>query len=228
MMDLKVLLILSKKIVSLITARGGSKGIPEKNIIDIKGKPLIQYTINSSLKSKVNETWVSTDCDKISSISKTLGAKIITRPKELCNDIIMPDSSLVHFANNVDFDILVFIQPTSPLLSSSDINKGILMMNNYDSVFSVYKEHWLPRWSKKNILGTDVSIPINWDMNNRPRRQDMEENYVENGAFYITTKKHLLKSKLRYSGNIGMVEMPLSKSYQLDSKDDLDILKKLL
>ena len=221
MMDLKVLLILSKKIVSLITARGGSKGIPGKNIIDIKGKPLIQYTIDSSLKSKVNETWVSTDCDKISSISKTLGAKVITRPKELCNDIIMPDPTLVHFANNVDFDILVFIQPTSPLLDSKYINKGLNMMNKYDSVFSAYKEHWLPRWTIDNK-------PYKWDINKRPRRQDKQELYVENGAFYITTKKNLLKSNLRYNGNIGIIEMPLNKSYQLDSKDDLDILKKLL
>ena len=221
MRALKVLSILSKKIVSLITARGGSKGIPGKNIIDIKGKPLIQYTINSSLKSKVNETWVSTDCDHISSISKTLGAKIINRPKELCDDIIMPDAALIHFAKNIEFDILVFIQPTSPLLSREYINKGLDMLETYDSVFSAYKEHWLPRWTLDNK-------PYKWDINKRPRRQDKQELYVENGAFYITTKKNLLSSNLRYSGNVGIVEMPLSKSYQLDSKDDLDILKKLL
>ena len=72
------------------------------------------------------------------------------------------------------------------------------MMDKYNSVFSAYKEHWLPRWSRENILGTSISNPVNWDINNRPRRQDMEELFVENGAFYITTKNNILESNLRY------------------------------
>ena len=120
-----------------------------------------------------------------------------------------------------DFDKIVFIQPTSPLLSSKFINEGILKSQKCDSVFSAYKEHWQPRWSKK-------SKPINWSIESRPRRQDVEEVYVENGAFYITTKTQLLSSKLRYSGNIEIVEMPHSLSFQLDSKDDLKILEKML
>ncbi len=212
---------MSKKIVSVITARGGSKGIPDKNIIDISGKPLIFWTIQASRNSRVEETWVSTDSSRIATLASGYGAKILNRPEELANDIIMPDASLVHFAENVDFDILVFIQPTSPLLDSKYINKGLRMMTEYDSVFSAYKEHWLPRWSKN-------AEPINWHPGFRPRRQDMDEQYVENGAFYITTKKGLLESKLRYNGNIGIVEMPLNKSYQLDNNDDLQIIKKLL
>ena len=219
---------MNKKIISVILARGGSKGVPQKNIINLGGKPLINWTINSSLKSNVNETWGSTDNSEIAEIAKKAKANVLPRPSNLATDISSSEDALLHFAKNIDFDILVFIQPTSPLLNSSDINKGILMMNNYDSVFSVYEEHWFPRWGKKNILGTDVSIPINWDMNSRPRRQDMEENYVENGAFYITTKKHLLKSKLRYSGNIGMVEMPLERSFQIDTFDDLKLISKLI
>ena len=187
------------KIVSIITARGGSKGIPKKNIIDIKGKPLLYYTINTSLLSNVDQTWVSTDDDEIETYAYAKGVKVIIRPKELADDIIMPDASLVHFAENIDFDILVFIQPTSPLLESKYINKGIEMMDNYDSVFSAYKEHWFPRWSKETILGTEISTTVNWNMRERPRRQDMEENYVENGAFYITTKQNLLKSQTAQS-----------------------------
>jgi len=209
------------KIVSLITARAGSKGIHQKNIIDINGYPLIWYTINASQKSKVHETWVSTDSPMIAATAEKYGAKVIWRPKELADDIIMPDLSLVHFAENVDFDILVFIQPTSPLLCHYHINKGINMMTEYDSVFSAYKEHWLPRWDKN-------ANPIDWDINNRPRRQDIEEMYVENGALYITTKQNLLKSKLRYSGNIGIVEMPIGQSFQVDTNDDLELIKKII
>jgi CMP-N-acetylneuraminic acid synthetase len=219
---------LNKKVVSLITARGGSKGIPKKNILNIKGKPLISYTIQESLKSNVNETWVSTEDKEIAKISKKFGAQIIERPSELSNDIIMPDASLVHFAQNYDFDVLVFIQPTSPLLNFKYINLGLEMMDKYDSVFSAYGEHWLPRWRRENILGTSVSVPVDWDISNRPRRQDMEELFVENGAFYITTKDNILESNLRYSKNIGIVEMPYYTSFQVDSNDDLEIIKKLL
>ena len=212
---------MNKKIVSLITARGGSKGIPKKNIININGHPLISYTIKKSQESKVHETWVSTEDNKIKEISKNYGAKVIDRPHKFSNDIIMPDAALVHFAKNYEFDILVFIQPTSPLLDSKYIDKGLNMLEKYDSVFSAYKEHWQPRWTKD-------SQPYEWNINKRPRRQDKQELFVENGAFYITTKENLLESKLRYSKNIGIVEMPYYESFQIDTKDDLKLIKKLL
>tara|TARA_Y100001972_G_scaffold91795_1_gene112383 strand:+ start:1817 stop:2455 length:639 start_codon:yes stop_codon:yes gene_type:complete len=212
---------LSKKIVSVITARGRSKEIPNKNIINVNGKPLIAYTIEASLNSNVNETWVSTDSTEIATISVGLGAKVILRPKELALDTSSSEEALLHFADNVKFDILVFIQPTSPLLNPLDINQGLYMMDKYDSVFSACKEHWLPRWSVN-------TKPINWDPEFRPRRQDVDEQFVENGAFYITTKKRLLKSKLRYSGNIGVVEMPIQRSFQIDNINDLKLIKKLI
>ena len=89
------------------------------------------------------------------------------------------EDALIHFAQNVESDIIVFIQPTSPLLSSKYIDLGINMMDKYDSVFSAYKkEHWQPRWTNSNK-------PYKWDIKNRPRRQDVESTYVENGAFIL-------------------------------------------
>ena len=201
-------------------ARGGSKGIPKKNIIDLNKEPLISYTIKTSLMSKVSETWVSTDDQEIANISDNLGASILWRPPNLSIDTSQSEEALLHFADNVDFDILVFIQPTSPLLEYKYINKGLTMMDKYDSVFSAYEEHWQPIWSKEGIP--------TWDINNRPRRQDVGSIYIENGAFYITTKNNLLKNKLRYSGNIGIVEMPQEKSFQVDTYDDLKLIKKLI
>ena len=212
---------MNKKIVSVILARGGSKGIPRKNIINLGNKPLINWTINSSLKSNVSETWVSTEDKEIAKVAKDAGAKILNRPSNLATDISSSEDSLLHFAKNVDFDILVFIQPTSPLLNYHDINKGLFMMKNYDSVFSVYKEHWVPKWTKDGKT-------YNFNKLYRPRRQDKESLYIENGAFYITTKENLLKSKLRYSGIIGMVEMPLWRSFQVDTFDDLTLINKLI
>ena len=211
------------KIVSIILARGGSKGIPDKNIIDLNNKPLIYYTLHASQKSNVSETWVSTDSKKISIIAESYGAKIIDRPQALATDTASSDQALQHFSTQIDFNIMVFIQPTSPLLISSDINKGLDLMETgqYDSVFSVCKEHWLPKWT------LDLK-PINWSPDNRPRRQDVSEQYVENGAFYIITKEQFLKSGIRYGGRQGIVEMPFYRSFQVDTYEDLEIIKKLL
>ena len=211
------------KIVSVILARGGSKGIPNKNIMLLKDKPLIQYSIDASLSSKVDKTWVSTDCQSIKNTALKCGAKVLDRPVELASDTSASEDALLHFSENVDFDILVFLQPTSPLILSQDINTGLdqLLSKGYDSLFSVYREHWLPRWSLK-------TKPENWDINHRPMRQNVDELLVENGAFYISTRQQLLKSKLRYGGKIGYIEMPLYRSFQIDTYDDIELVKKLL
>ena len=206
--------------MSLILARGGSKGIKNKNIKTLQGRPLISYSIDAS-KSKVDETWVSTDDKKIKSISLKNDALVIDRPAEPATDTSPSEDSLIHFTENVNFDILVFLQPTSPLLKHTDINNALELMNKYDSIFSGYKDHWLPRWNK-NIKA------INWDITKRPRRQDVLLEYVENGALYITKKDLLLKSRLRYSGKIGVYEMPFSRSFQIDNNDDFQLIEKII
>ena len=209
------------KRVSIITARGGSKGILKKNVIPINGVPLLAYSINSSLKSEVHETWVSTDCSEIKNCALDHGAQVIDRPKDLSTDLCKSDLSLLHFADNVDFDVLVFLQPTSPLLDSEDINKGLDMINNYDSIFTAYKEHWIPRWNE------DMT-PDGWSINNRPMRQEVGFKYVENGAMYITTRESLLQNKLRYGGKIGILEMPYDRSFQVDSVDELNLIQRII
>lgn len=209
------------KKVALLLARGGSKGIPNKNLQLLGGIPLIEYTINSAKYSDVDEVWVSTDSTYIKTISKSLGAKVLDRPDEFAKDTSPSEDALLHFAENVDFDVLVFIQPTSPLLRPSQIDEGMEMLSEYDSVFSAYKEHWVPRWSLEGN-------PQNFDNNKRTRRQEHEELYVENGAFYITTKDRLLESKVRVSGNIGIYEMPLADSFQVDTWDDLKLIERLV
>lgn len=208
-------------IKTIILARGGSKSISHKNITDIKGKPLLQYTIEAAKKSNAKDVWVSTDCPKIAQIAVQSKAKVIMRPHSISGDKSKSEEALLHFAEKIKFDILVFIQPTSPLILSEDINKGLEMMADYDSVFSAYKEHWIPRW---NLDGT----PNEWDINNRPMRQDVPEKYVENGAVYITKKAALMSSELRYSGKIGILEMPMNRSFQIDTLEDLELIKKLL
>lgn len=211
------------KIISVITARGGSKGVPRKNIIDIKGKPLIWYSINASLNSRVNETWVSTEDQEIKKVSINCGAKVIDRPKELADDIIMPDAALLHAAEKIEFDILVFIQPCAVFIKPEIINSIIdkIIKEKYDSSFAVVRESWMPTW--------DLNVkPIDWKIENRPRRQDKDEWYKEAGMVYATTRSNLLNSKLRYSGNIGVVEISLKDSFQIDNPQDLDLIKKII
>jgi len=209
------------KVISVIPARGGSKGIPLKNIVSLNGEPLISYTIEASNQSNVDETWVSTDSPEITSVALECGAKVIERPSDISKDTSQSEEALLHAARDSEFDVLVFIQPTSPLIKAKDINKGLEMMDKYDSVFSVTKEHWIPRWTM------DVK-PYEWEIDNRPMRQDKPETYIENGAFYITKRENLLESELRYSGKMGVVEIPLSRSFQIDTLEDLEFVEKLL
>ena len=211
------------KVVSIITARGGSKGVPRKNIVDINGKPLIWFSINASLNSSVDETWVSTEDSEIKSISIDCGAQVVDRPDHLADDIIMPDAALLDACKHIDFDVLVFIQPCAALIKPQYIDQAVDLIINggYDSSFAVVRESWMPVW--------DLDInPIDWDINDRPRRQDKDEWFKEAGMLYATTRKGLLESGQRYSGNIGVVEIPLKDSFQVDNHQDLQLLRRLL
>ncbi len=206
------------KIVSLIPARKGSKGIPNKNLVSLCGKPLISYAIQASKQSLVEETWVSSDSDEILEVSKNLGAKTIKRPAELSNDKSTSESALLHFAENVDFETLVFIQCTAPLIKFEDINQGLKKIVKFDSILSVSETHQM-FW--------DANGPL-YDINNRTRRQNSVKKYIETGSFFITSKKNLLKHKNRLSGNIGFVEIPRYRSFDIDCYDDIKLVESIM
>jgi len=218
---LKILDIITMNTKTVILARGGSKGIPRKNIVDINGKPLIQYTIEAAKASKAKDVFVSTDCSAIMLEAIKHKANVIMRPSNISGDNSKSEDALIHFANTISFDVLVFIQPTSPLLLPEDIDKGLEMIDKCDSVFSAYKEHWIPRWTLNGK-------PDGWEVESRPMRQDRTEKWVENGAVYITKRECLEKSGLRYSGKIGILEMPVHRSFQIDTMNDLELVKKCL
>lgn len=205
---------------AVILARGGSKQIPKKNIIDILGYPMIYYSISAA--KACDRIIVSTDSDEIGEIAKSYKAEYFKRDPKYAQDTSSSEDALLEVCESINDDVIVFIQPTSPLLLHTDIESAlnIFNQNSYDSLFSCYKEHWLPRW-------TDSSEYL-WDKNSRPRRQDVQELYVENGAFYISKRKNILESKLRYSGKIGKYIMPYSRSFQVDTEDDLFIIRAIL
>ena len=209
----------ARKSLTVIPARGGSKGIPKKNIVDINGKPLIAYAIEASIKSKSDETWVSTENDEISEIAKKYGAKVLNRPENLATDDTSSESVLLHFIKEVDdFDILIFLQATCPLVKGSDINKALALMENHDSVISVSK------FDQMLWMGSKAM----YDINNRQRRQNLEQRYVETGSIFMTTKEGLLRSKNRINGKVGFLEVPKWRAIDIDTFEDLELARKIM
>ena len=220
-------------ILSIIPARGGSKGIPLKNLVKIKNKPLLHYTVNASLKSKfVNRTVVSTDSPKIAKVALSLGSEVIVRPKKLANDTIGLEPTINHVleylknTENYVPDIILILQNTSPLRNSTHIDEALTLFKNkkYDSILSGFS-YYTFLWKKQK----DSSIkPVSYNPNERPNHQKMDEQLYENGAFFITTLSAFKKSNCRISGKIGFYKMPIELSYNIDTLEDLDDVKRMM
>lgn len=212
------------KIVSLIPARGGSKRIPRKNIKPLNGKPMIYYTIKASLDSKVDETWVSTEDEEIKKIAENFGAKVLDRPEKYAQDTSSTEEVMLHFTENVDYDILVTLELTYPLMTKQDINKSIdkMIKGKCDSLLSLTK-HKMFRWETKK----DEAVSVDYDPKKRPRMQEYNGYLVEEGGIFLTKKEILLKEKCRLGGKIGyyLLDHP---SVDVDNEVDLKIAETLM
>ena len=205
--------------VAFIPARGGSKSIPHKNIKLFCGKPLIYYVIEAAKNSQnINKIFVSTDSPKIVNIASDCGATPVSRSKESSNDTAPTEMCMLEFVNNYEFDNILLLQATSPLTTSINIDEAFELYKNYDSILSVIEFNKFV-WTKNG--------PINYNPMLRPRRQDMEQTYIENGSLYITSKDNLLNSKCRISGNIGLYTMGKEGYFDLDDNHDWEILEKI-
>jgi N-acylneuraminate cytidylyltransferase len=217
-------------IISIIPARGGSKGLPRKNVLPFNGKPLIVHSINYALDCKlINTVYVSTDDKEISEISMEHGAKVIHRPDHLSGDEATTESAIEHTLSEISEtpDIIVLLQATSPLRPNNSLNGALekFINNNYDSMLSISPTHRF-FWSINN---ENSAIP-QYDFLNRPRRQDMKKSdikFVENGSVYIFTHKHFQSVKNRLGGKIGYMEFDEKFSYEIDSITDFKFLELL-
>ena len=217
------------KKVAIIPLRKGSKGIPGKNKKKMLGRPLFSWVLGAAIFSDLDEVYVFTDDEEILNfISKeyhwTTKVKVLLRNDENANDTASTESAMLEFAEkiNYDFDVLCLLQATSPLTTSQDINNALSQISTEGktSALSVVKTHRFT-W---NADGT----PQNYDVFNRPRRQDFAGLLMENGAVYATIKDAFLKSKNRVSETIGLVEMTEETLMEIDSLSDWTIIENLL
>ena len=213
-------------IIAFIPARGGSKSIPNKNIKLFCGKPLIFWNLKELQDSCVDEIVVATDSVKIKKVVNSFSfskVKVYERLSENANDDSSTESVMLEYINHAklhDNDTLMLVQITSPYSQTIDFDKGLDVFRNYDSVLSccVSKKFI---WDKKGIS-------LNYDFNNRPRRQDNEGSLIENGAFYISSVKDVTNSKNRISGHIGIYQMPEYTFTELDEPLDWIIAENIM
>lgn len=214
-------------IIAIIPARGGSKGVPGKNIRQFAGKPLIVHSIEYALNTPgIDAVYVSTDDENIAEISQNADAEIIRRPAEISGDSATTESAIEHALSVIGLspDIVVLLQPTSPLRPHNGLQAALekFIKGNYDSLLSVSPSH---RFFWK--CSGEIAVP-EYDFMNRPRRQDVkpeEMHYVENGSLYIFTLKNFVNHKNRLGGKIGFVIFPEEYSMEIDSESDFIMLE---
>jgi CMP-N,N'-diacetyllegionaminic acid synthase len=214
------------EIISIIPARGGSKGIPGKNVMKIRGKPLIAWSIEEAKRSElINEVFVSSDSDEILEIAVEWGAKPIKRPDSLSNDTATSESALIHALEGINWplplDYVVFLQATSPVRRPYTLDRAIQQIadRGADSMFSacVVKDHFLWGYSKGSIQS------ITYDFLDRKPRQELSDLFLENGSFYIFRPEILFDNNNRLGGTISEFGMSAEESFQIDNVEDIDL-----
>lgn len=219
-------------IYCIIPARGGSKGVPGKNIRPFLGKPLIAHSIEYANSShSVTRVFVSTDDEKISAVSKAAGAEVIHRPAEISGDTATTESAIGHAISwwqehDLNPDIIVLLQATSPLRPEGSLDQAIseFQKQGFDSMLSISPTHrFFWKLDGKQTVAE-------YDYMNRPRRQDMTSDdirYVENGSVYIFTKAHFMKTNNRLGGQIGHMIFPEEYGLEIDTELDFSLLENI-
>ncbi len=216
------------RISCIILARGGSKGIPKKNIIDFCGKPLIAWTILQACKAEgVSDIWVSSDSEEILEVAEQYGANTIARPEEISGDLDSSESAWLHAVDFIEqrsnhpIDYILAPQATSPLRHPEDFSGAIrqVIQERSDSLLSVSEIEDFFIWKK----GREHIESVNYDYKNRKPRQQIEETYLENGSFYLFKPQLLRNENNRLGGDISLFKMDRYKMFQIDNVDDIKL-----
>ncbi|MDH2344332.1 MULTISPECIES: acylneuraminate cytidylyltransferase family protein [unclassified Bradyrhizobium] len=218
---------MARKTLAVIAARGGSKGIPHKNLLDLCGKPLIAWTVEQARAARgVDVVAVSSDSDNILAAAEAAGAIGVRRPEDISGDLASSESAWLHALNATDermgrFERIVALQATSPIRESSDIENALATFDreHLDSLLSVCEVEDYFNWR----IGASGPEPINYDYHNRRMRQQIEKRYLENGSFYVLTPSLLREQNNRLGGKIGFHLMERHKMFQIDRPEDVKL-----
>ncbi len=221
-----------RRVLALIPARGGSKGIPGKNLALLAGKPLLAHTVEQARATPViDRVVVSTDDDEIARCAREWGAEVVRRPAELATDTASSESALVHALDHLrrkesyEPDLVVFLQATSPLRRADDVSRAIETLEDEgaDSLFSASGVHGFV-WRRQ---GGRLAA-LTYDPDQRPRRQEIGEDLLENGSIYLFKPWVLERHGNRLGGRIAVYEMDPLDSFQVDEPGDLELFERLL
>jgi N-acylneuraminate cytidylyltransferase len=218
------------RIIAIIPARGGSKGIPRKNIQDVNGDALVVRKILQAHESICEEVWVTTEDREIAKISTKHGAKIINRPKYLSSDESSTKDTILHaleFLDCEDSDIFVLLQVTSPLLKVININlciEKLVNNNNFNSVITIKDGHPF-MWETTDEVFWN---PSGHSRSNRLRRQDLNTGGWETGGCYAIRVHALRNQKIIYPEPTGTVSVDILESIDIDTFQDLELVRKIL
>ena len=219
-------------VVAIVLARGGSKGIPHKNLMNFCGKPLLQWTLEQLLCSfMVHHIYVSSDDSDILDLAWRMGVQCIERPDHLCTDEATSESGWIHALESATeyepVDMILAPQPTSPIRRSGTFGDAIryAMDHRYDSLFSASPAKDLCLWYNT----TDQMKGISYDpASMERRRQTMPEMWIENGSFYVFTPEILRKRGLRFGENPGIYRMRPWEMFEIDEPDDIPICEVIM
>lgn len=222
-----------KKVLALIPARGGSKRLPRKNVLPLAGKPLVGWTIEAAIQSKyIDRVIVSTDDQEIIHISESFGAEVPeVRPSELSGDLATTESVVFHILEKYGNgqDILVLLQPTSPLRDANNIDEAIELINQKAavSIVSVTKCEHPPHWA--NVIPSDGSMKDFLNNDHNKRSQDFGDYFRLNGAIYVYDINYLNVNKsIKYTDKTFAYEMSSFKSIDIDNDWDFKYAEFLL
>lgn len=225
--------------LAVIPARGGSKGIPHKNVTEINGKPLLVYSLEVALMVKeagiIDEVIVSSDDIEIIEIAQKFGASVpFIRPQSLASDTAKSIDLLIHayefyLREGIEYENIILLQPTTPLREVSDILNAVALFyrEKADSLISCYKEEYICELVTYKREG-ERAIPLDHRHNEGIRRQEAPDYYVRNGAIYIVNSRWMQATHKIFGGDMVMYEMTKEKSVNIDTYYDLELVKWLL
>ncbi|WP_082462062.1 acylneuraminate cytidylyltransferase [Agromyces sp. Leaf222] len=213
------------RVVAVIPARGGSKGLPGKNLAEVGGVPLVARAVRAAVTARrIDAVLVSTDDDRIAEVARAAGAGVVRRPADLSGDTATSESALLHALHSIAAhtgvrpDVLVFVQATSPFIDPAALDLAVerVQRGDEDVVFSAVPSHVF-LW-RETDAGADG---VNHAASARPRRQDREPEYAETGAFYVMRADGFVQAGHRFFGRVGIAPVHPDHAVEIDDAADL-------